>query len=244
MELSEKINKIRIHLKLSNRNVFAKALGIPYAQLYRYEQGKQKPGRKFIQRIKKLFPEFNEAYLFDELDEEPIFDHKHWTENKEESDRRLKKFTEFKANDKVKTVPLYSRVAAGSPVDLWNDPVEYLEITHPYLDKIRKDLYGFICKGDSMWPRFRDGDYVITKLLDLPDEKPRDKDFIVTVFKNDTGNNEANLKLFQWIDKVKGDFILKSVNSYSDVSTHSLKEVRYLFRVYVVISKVDYAKEK
>jgi len=67
MDFSKKINELREELGFPNRNTFAKALGIPYAQLYRYEKGEQKPGRKFIERIKKIYPEFNEAFFFDEF---------------------------------------------------------------------------------------------------------------------------------------------------------------------------------
>lgn len=137
-------------------------------------------------------------------------------------------------------IKIFERIAAGSGTEIFDNPLDVITLSHPVIDSIKGEVIGFYVKGDSMRPRITEGDLVVTKLLNMPTEKPRDRDLIVTVFHNQTNYSEGNLKMFSWTDKNKGIFTLSSFNTYYTPKTYSLKDVRYFFRVYLVISKVDY----
>jgi len=142
----------------------------------------------------------------------------------------------------IKKVKVYDKIAAGEGFEISDVPIDTIKITHPFIDSIREELYGFIVDGDSMRPRITEGDMVITKLL-KPNEKPRNKDIVVTVFRNDNLNSIGNLKLFHWQHRDKGDFVLTSINAKVPPKFYNEKSVRYFFRVYLVISKIDYPNE-
>src|SRR4030095_278523 len=137
-------------------------------------------------------------------------------------------------------VKIFERIAAGPETEIFENPLEIINLTHPAINNLKGEIVGFFVKGDSMRPRITEGDIVITKQLNLPSEKPRNKDMIVTVFHRQASSSEGNIKLFNWQDKDKGNFALTSINPYISPQFHNLKEVRYMFRVYLVISKVDY----
>lgn len=144
------------------------------------------------------------------------------------------------ANTVDRQVKIFERIAAGSGAEIFDNPLEIIPIANSLIGNIKGEICGFYVKGDSMRPRITEGDLVITKLLNMPAEKPRDRDLIVTVFHNQTNYSEGNLKMFSWVDKNKGIFNLNSFNTYYIPKTFSLKDVRYFFRVHLVISKVDY----
>lgn len=220
MNFGEKLKLFREINGYNTVNSFAVFLGIPNSDLYKYEKNRVNPGRKFIERIKAKFPDFNEAYFFSE--DAPMFK------------SQIQKPAESESNARI--INIYERVAAGQPVALWDNPIDAIEISHPAINK-RKNLFGFLVGGESMLPRFRNGDYVITQKLNLPEELPRNKDFIVTVFKDES---EANLKLFKWLNKK--EFLLIPLNTLYEPTMHSIKDIAYMFRVYLVISPVDYRK--
>lgn len=144
--------------------------------------------------------------------------------------------------NKIKAVNIYTQIAAGKPFDVWDDILYEVGIDHPATNKEKGQLFGFEVKGDSMTPRFREGDVVIAKLLNSPIEMPRNREFIVTVFKSRHGSDsQANLKLFKWIKKNE-DFILSPLNTYQDITTHNVKDVRYFFKVLLTISEHHYKK--
>lgn len=148
-------------------------------------------------------------------------------------------------NSNTPSVNVYNKVSAGNPIEAWDNPQYDIYISHPSINKIKsRELFGFEIKGDSMTPRFREHDIVITKKLNLPVELPNDRDFVVTFFMDDFGTTQANLKLFNWANKEKKFFILSSLNTYYNPTTHSIKEVRYMFKVYLTISPIHYKKEK
>jgi len=214
-----KITELLKELNL-NKNQLSNLIGVSSGLLNEYEKGIKNPGRKFIEKLKAKIPNLNEAYFFS--DDAPMF-----------------KTQETVVSHPANSIKIYERVAAGQPIILWDEPIDIVEITHPILKK-RKDLFGFLVSGDSMLPRFHNGDYVITQKLNLPNELPRNRDYIVTVFRD---SSEANLKRFQWLNKSKGNFLLIPLNSLYETSQHNLKDVSYMFRVYLNISQIDYKKE-
>lgn len=154
-----------------------------------------------------------------------------------------KKSLSYLIKDDISFTPpfkIYGNVAAGKSTELGEEFLYTMKIEHPALSNVRGELTGFLIKGDSMMPRFRNGDIAISRKLIVPNELPRDKDFIITVFKSDTGNSDANIKLFTWQPKSKKDFILTSLNAYHQPIFSSIDKVRYFYKVYLAISPIDY----
>lgn len=76
---------------------------------------------------------------------------------------------EFKSNDNYYSVPVYSYVRAGfNQVENAPEPLYELDIPLP---KVRGDLIGIEVKGDSMEPKFHQGDIVLVKAGVMPENK-------------------------------------------------------------------------
>lgn len=106
---------------------------------------------------------------------------------------------EFKSNDNYYSVPVYSYVRAGfNQVENAPEPLYELDIPLP---KVRGDLIGIEVKGDSMEPKFHQGDIVLVKAGVMPENKE------IGVFVVD---NKTVIKIFNK-DKT-GRVILTSLN--------------------------------
>ncbi len=106
---------------------------------------------------------------------------------------------EFQSNDNYYSVPVYSYVRAGfNQVENAPEPLYELEIPLP---KVRGDLIGIEVKGDSMEPKFHQGDIVLVKAGVMPENKE------IGVFVVD---NKTVIKIFNK-DKT-GRVILTSLN--------------------------------
>ncbi len=106
---------------------------------------------------------------------------------------------EFQSNDNYYSVPVYSYVRAGfNQVENAPEPLYELEIPLP---KVRGDLIGIEVKGDSMEPKFHQGDIVLVKAGIMPENKE------IGVFVVD---NKTVIKIFNK-DKT-GRVILTSLN--------------------------------
>jgi SOS-response transcriptional repressor LexA len=168
-----------------------------------------------------------------------------WLKSGREADNKI---ISSPKNNSAREVMIYESVAAGIPIGRWenkNDPEEVITLSHPRLNRIREKLYGFIVYGDSMKDRFRNGDTVIATYIDLnAGSLPKDRDIVATFFNSDPETCEATIKLFQWADKGKTSFILKSINPYYPDGHYTFKDVRKMFRVHLNISFVDYRDNK
>lgn len=106
---------------------------------------------------------------------------------------------EFKSNDNYYSVPVYSYVRAGfNQAENAPEPLYELDIPLP---KVRGDLIGIEVKGDSMEPKFHQGDIVLVKAGVMPENKE------IGVFVVD---NKTVIKIFNK-DKT-GRVILTSLN--------------------------------
>lgn len=106
---------------------------------------------------------------------------------------------EFKSNDNYYSVPVYSYVRAGfNQVENAPEPLYELDIPLP---KVRGDLIGIEVKGDSMEPKFHQGDIVLVKAGVMPENKEIGA-FVV--------DNKTVIKIFNK-DKT-GRVILTSLN--------------------------------
>lgn len=230
-----KVKQIRESLNMDTAG-FARLLGIPYMTVKNWENDSRIPKSDRIALFGKKIPNFNVEFFY--KDNAEMF----LTGNSNvPSSAAIKPVY---GTNTIRSVPVFGKVAAGLTVPLWDNKEMTIEISHPVLCKIKKDIYGFLVTGDSMLPRFRKDDILITRRLDLDNrERPKDRDFVVTVFKNESGTSEANTKLFNWKDKKKKDFILSSINAYHPPTLHNFKEIRYMFKVYLAISEISYQEK-
>lgn len=233
MDTSERLKILRETLNY-NQNQLAVFLGTNNSIVSQYEKGKSRPGKKYLALLKSKIPNLNEAWL--------MFGQGEMFLGKiiEMPDRVLETTPAYFKRDYVK---VYNRVKAGLPVAMWDNEEFAIEVSHPKLEKVKDEKYGFVVDGDSMLPRFRNGDIIIGTQVRLPDEKPKHRDFVVTFFSSDPETQNANLKLLNWINQDKTEFVLKPLNTYYDDTMHTLKEVRKMFKVLCSVSFIDY-KEK
>ena len=105
----------------------------------------------------------------------------------------------FTEDDSYYSVPVYSYVRAGlNEVENMPEPLYELNIPLP---RVRGDLIGIEVKGDSMEPKFHEGDIVLVK----PGITPENKEIGVFVV-----DNKTVIKIFNK-DK-SGRVILTSLN--------------------------------
>ena len=194
-------------------------------------------GGGFILDLKAKIPNLNLAYF--ESDNEPMFI---------EPLATLSNTTNSQPEPlSVRPVTVYGKVTAGETIGLWNynsEPLREMAISHERINGIKDKLYGFTVYGDSMRERYHDGDEVAAIPLDFEYKKPRDGDIVVVFLQSDMEIIEPHVKLFQWVDKARGDFLLKSINPYFKDMLKNKKEVTKIFRVIFNISFVDYRENR
>ena len=134
----------------------------------------------------------------------------------------------------MKIISVYGKIAAGTPISMWNNEEYKISISHPALNKNFQNFYGFVVHGDSMSPEYNDGDIVIAAEFNILEMRPRNKDVVVTLFDSDPDSSSANIKIINWINS--DEFILKSMNPHHLDTMHHLKTVRRMFKVYLNLS--------
>lgn len=60
------------------------------------------------------------------------------------------------------TIPVYGRVPAGVPIEAIESIDEYIDVPAEY-SKGGKKLFGLKVKGDSMYPKYLDGDIIVVR---------------------------------------------------------------------------------
>jgi SOS-response transcriptional repressor LexA len=212
---------------------FANFLGKDSGTITKYLKNQRNLGGGFILDLKAKIPNLNLAYF--ESNREPMFVEPNLT------------LSDTQQNEpegvSVRLMPIYGRVAAGSAIGMWeyeNTPEHQVGISHYRIEPIKEKIYGFTVYGDSMRDRLRPGDEVGAVKLDFDTKKPRDGDIVVIFFNTDPEVTTPTIKLFQWVDKARGDFILKSINPYHNDMVKNKKDVVKIFRVVFNISFVDY----
>jgi len=66
----------------------------------------------------------------------------------------------FDMNYEVIKIPVYGTIKAGIPIESQTDIIDYVEISKEWT-KGNKKFYGLKISGDSMFPKYNDGDIVI-----------------------------------------------------------------------------------
>ena len=184
-----------------------------------YKVSVWEPGVQLV-LIKKKIPNINEAFLLDVSDEMYI----------NETSQISEPFQPYEQLQK--SIKVYGRVDAGLPADAWMN-YEKVNVYHPVMDKIKGQLFGFKVAGDSMENLFSDGDIILGTQFNMPDEMPRDKDFVVVMFKSGPDSSKAIFKQFYWADKDEKFVNLKSINPNYETKFHKLKDIAKIFKIHI-----------
>ena len=201
--------------------------------MHKYLKNERNLGGTFMLDLKEKIPNLNLDYF--KSDREPMFI---------DPPATLSQYEQTSPEGlPVRQMPIYGRVSAGTAIGMWeyeNTPEHQVGISHYRIEPIKEKIYGFTVYGDSMRDRLRPGDEVGAVKLDFDNKKPRDGDIVVIFFNTDPEVTTPTIKLFQWVDKARGDFILKSINPYHNDMVKNKKDVVKIFRVVFNISFVDY----
>jgi len=211
--ITTRLKQLRDALGL-NKNQLAVKLGIDNGNISRYESGKVKPNSDFYELLIKKFDNINLTWLISG-----------------EGEMFLQK-TVMPDKAKIRSVPIFSHVYAGSPASQWDmdKAKEYLQL--PSLTKY-KEAFGLIVKGDSMSPYINQGDVLIC--VDKAD-LIKDGSAVVCVFKS-VDAIEANAKLIK-INKKEGTVILYSINTKHEPLVYSEDQILKIYKVIKIIRDV------
>ena len=186
------------------QNQFADKIGKSPQYVNNYLKGDRNLGRIFVEHLKNAFPDLNVDWLL--YGEGDMFEKKSGAAGK----------------SKTKSLPVYENIPCGSPSIIFSDdPVKYMEVEG--VKNLRNPIILKV-KGDSNIPLIREGDYIIAYQID----KPKNGDLIATNFKSIPGTLNANIKLFQPLDKSK--FLLKPINTEYETTLHSYKDVYSFYK--------------
>ena len=118
----------------------------------------------------------------------------------------------------TKKIAIYGTIKAGVPLESQNDIIDYMEIPREWC-KGNKELFGLKISGDSMYPKYQDGEIVIfEKDNDL--EKYKNKDCAVMI--NHTESTFKKLLINEH------GIILQPYNTNYDVMIYSEEDVNAL----------------
>lgn len=154
MSFGKLINKIRSERSESLKD-FGEKLGVSHAFIDQIEKGISKPSKKFLEKTMQAFPLQKSKLLTEYFKEEmpdAVLD--------EIKGEMRSEFKDELVTIKATKIPVYGLASAGSGA-FEVDNVEMLEVLLPESLKDRKNLYGLKVNGDSMEPKFENGDVLI-----------------------------------------------------------------------------------
>lgn len=194
MEVNELIKKRRKQLGLSAEAV-AEKVHVSPATMYRYENGDVK--KIPIQVIKDLSVVLH-------LDPYSLYDFDQATDELEKS-----------INSKVVKIPVLGKVQAGYPIEAMENIIDYEEISE---ETARQgDFFALQVKGNSMEPKFSEGDIVIVRK-----QEDIDSGDIAIILVN---GDEATIKK---IKKFDGGIHLVPLNPQFDILTYTNEQIEKL----------------
>lgn len=182
---------LNFYLKQKNmkQSTLASALGVPRATVGNWVKGRKYPRIETIEQIAEIFGITKSMLIEERLD----------------IAKRTGKHL----------IPVLGRVQAGIPVEAIEDIIDYEEI--PESMARQGEYFGLQIKGDSMTPRFCEGDVVIVKKQ--PDV---DSGGIGIILVND---NDATIKK---VVKFDGGISLVPINPLFEVRTYSYQQIETL----------------
>ncbi|MDR2173644.1 MAG: hypothetical protein LBE32_05515 [Burkholderiales bacterium] len=119
-------------------------------------------------------------------------------------------------------IPVVGIVRAG-PDGYINQEESHTGYVHGFITLPSKDAaaYAVKAKGDSMYPRVQDGEWIVAE----PSVEAQIGDDVIVGLKD----GRSMVKRLQWIRD--GDISLGSINNAVPPITHSMEEVKYIHRV-------------
>lgn len=201
MEIQDRIRERRKELGLSAEYV-AEQLQVSPATIYRYEN---KDIKKFpldiLEPLAKVL-HTTPSYLMG------------W-DDMEITNEEYGKMVRAAGGVNAKKIPVLGKVVAGIPIDAVEEILDYEEIS-PEMAR-QGDFFALQVKGDSMEPKFSDGDVVIVRK-----QEDVDSGDIAIVLVN---GDEATIKKLQKFD---GGINLVPSNQSYPVLTYSYKDIEQL----------------
>ena len=114
-------------------------------------------------------------------------------------------------------VAIYGSIKAGVPLESQNDIVDYLEISKDLIKN--KKVFGLKISGDSMYPKYEDGDIVLFEQTnDI--ETYKNKDCAVMI--------NGTLSTFKKVIVNESNLILQPYNADYDIMIYSKEDVEKL----------------
>lgn len=203
MKIYERIKQRRKEIGLSAEQV-AEKLNVSPATIYRYEKNDiKKFPTEILEPLAKVL-NTTPAYLMgweDIARDNPITD--------EEYGKMVR------AAIKSKKIPVLGKVIAGIPIDAVEEILDYEEISEEM--SRQGEFFALQIKGDSMEPKFSEGDVVIVRK-----QEDVDNGDIAIVLVN---GYEATVKK---IKKFEGGINLIPTNSSYDVMTYTNEQIEKL----------------
>lgn len=125
------------------QEAFAKKVGLTRSSVNNYENQISEPNLEIIKKIMDTF-EITDNIAFDDL---------------QFKDSDIEPYNLDKATIKI---PVLGVIPAGTPMEAIEDILDYIEIPKDWL-RGGKEYFALKLKGDSMFPKYNDGDIVIFK---------------------------------------------------------------------------------
>ena len=138
MSIAENIKRIRERYNLT-QDELGEIAGVSGGAVSTWERGTAEPRMGAVQRISDHLG-ISKSDIVDDVDSnvEPI-----------------------KLSSSI-TIPVYDRVPAGVPIEAIESIDEYIDVPAEYA-KGGKKLFGLKVKGDSMYPKYLDGDIIVVR---------------------------------------------------------------------------------
>lgn len=137
--------------------------------------------------------------------------------------------TPIDINSDIIKIPVYGTIKAGTPIESQNDIIDYVEIPKNWTNGGKK-FFGIKLSGDSMFPKYQDGDTVIFEQND-DIESYKNKDVAVMI-----NHTESTFKKILVNEQ---GIVLQPYNTAYDIMIFSKEQVEQL-----PIKVVGIAREK
>lgn len=138
MSIADNIKRLRERYNLT-QDELGEIAGVSGGAVSTWERGTAEPRMGAIQRMSDHFG-ISKSDIVDDIDYnvEPV-----------------------KLSSSI-TIPVYGRVPAGTPIEAIEDVDEYIDVPAEFA-KGGKKLFGLKVKGDSMYPKYLDGDIIVVR---------------------------------------------------------------------------------
>ena len=157
MNFNDKVDKFMKENNIKDLKKLATLSDIPYTTLRDFYNKKSADNSR-LSTIRKLSEFMNCSLDYLAFDENMIFDNAEVIEPPSE----------------VISIPIYGTIKAGIPLESQTDIIEYMDIPKDWT-KGNKMLFGLQISGDSMYPKYQDGEKVIFEQTnDLESYKNKD----------------------------------------------------------------------